>query len=101
MAQRLIIDPDDLTTHAASDEPHRGVAQFARQVEALVERDAGLVLAVAWNGQTQAEAGAALGLSEAALSSATLPLFKKPPSWIILAWGLKVLLVCRTNMTLT
>lgn len=64
--QHAAIDPDDLITHAASDEPHRGVAQFARQVEALVGRDAGLVLAVAWNGQTQAEAGAALGLSEAA-----------------------------------
>ncbi len=60
--QDAAIDPDN----TVFDEHHRCEANVAREVEALVGRDAGLVLAVTWEGQTQAEAGAALGLSEAA-----------------------------------
>ena len=64
--QHAAVDPDQLNMHAASHERPRCAAHVAREVEALVGRDAGLVLAVAWKGQTQAEAGAVLGLSEAA-----------------------------------
>ena len=64
--QHAIVDPDQLPLNAASEDPREGEAHLTREVEALIGRDARLVLSVAWEGLTQAEAGAALGLTEAA-----------------------------------
>lgn len=63
--QHAAVDPEQLTFQATTDQPNRGAGHVAREVKGLIGRDAGLVLAVAWDEQTQAEAGAALGLSEA------------------------------------
>ncbi len=60
------IDTDDLPLTAAILDPLDGEAHLAREVEALIGRDAPLVLSVAWEGLTQAEAGSAMGLSETA-----------------------------------
>ncbi|MEM5472927.1 sigma factor-like helix-turn-helix DNA-binding protein [Hoeflea sp. AS60] len=64
--QHSPIDPDQLPLNAASEDPRESEANLTREVEALIGRDARLVLSVAWEGLTQSEAGAALGLSEAA-----------------------------------
>ncbi|MCC5993800.1 MAG: sigma-70 family RNA polymerase sigma factor [Rhodobacteraceae bacterium] len=61
-----IIDPEVLPLDAATDDVFASETHLTREVEALIGRDAQLVLSVAWDGKSQAEAGAALGLSEAA-----------------------------------
>jgi hypothetical protein len=64
--QHTEIDPDQLPRNAGSEDPREGEAYLARDVEALIGRDAELVLSVALGGLTHSEAGAALGLTEAA-----------------------------------
>lgn len=59
-------DPDELSANVGAGGPCETAAYLAREVEELIGRDARIVLSVALDGLTQAEAGAALGLSEAA-----------------------------------
>ena len=59
-------DPDQLSQIAASADTGAAELDLAREVEAVIGRDAELVLSVAFEGLTQSEAGAALGLREAA-----------------------------------
>lgn len=57
-------DPDDLPSLAVFANPSMSGALFQQDLVRLCGRDAGLIMRVALIGQTQAEAGAALGLSE-------------------------------------
>lgn len=59
-------DPEELQTGASGERPCESAAYLAREVESLIGPDARIVLSVALEGLTQAEAGAALGLSEPA-----------------------------------
>lgn len=63
---RTTDDPDDLHANFGIEGPFESAAHLALEVESLVGHDAQLVLSVALEGLTQAEAGVALGLSEAA-----------------------------------
>lgn len=58
-------DPDDLPSTAIFADPSQSSTLLQEDLVRLCGRDAGLVTRVALIGQTQAEAGAALGLSEA------------------------------------
>jgi DNA-directed RNA polymerase specialized sigma24 family protein len=63
-AAQVETDPDDLPIQEGGGEMSQ--AELALAVEAVIGRDYKLVLMVALEGHTQAEAGAAMGLSEAA-----------------------------------
>lgn len=64
--QHTTDDPDTLHMCALSERPCESADYLAREMESLIGQDARIVLSVAIEGLTQAEAGAALGLSEPA-----------------------------------